>query len=298
MKKSYSLGLIGWRANSLAETNTSGQMLMAGLENEFKLLNHVNLHIIPLKWEMESNINLFFDNLSKLDFLLIRCYTLFPIIQEIQKAKNKIKYQICSFIEHSQKTMDYSFGFLKDRNPNCHIPFPYCKDFMINKPKNTKTILLDNSFIEGDDFSKKISEWIYPLIKENYKIYQLTKKNTIADFIEPIIECNYKEYMEKTSMIETFIQTHAGSYEHSVVDMVGRGIRTLIPIIDERIFVPQEIISDLKLPTFTCQQELLDIIKTPINIDLWNSKINKMTEMKKAVRIIDKHFQEVLMENK
>jgi hypothetical protein len=87
-----------------------------------------------------------------------------------------------------------------------------------------------------------------------------------------------------------------GTYEHSVIDMVGRGIRTLIPV-SSKSFIPQEIVDDLSLPTFTNQEELTKIIKEPINQMEWNNKIKLMTEMDEVVKIIDKTFQTIMKGN-
>jgi len=306
--KNYSLALIGGKSNTLANAESSREMLIAGLKYEFKQLKHIKLYHLPITYQQTIHNNLFINNVPKVDFLLIRLYTSSSIIKNIEKIRNKIKYQICSFIEHPQEMMDFSFGYLRNNNPDCYIAFPYSKEFMINKSKTPKTILLDNNIGTRCDISKKISRWLQPLIKENYKIYQLTKKETHksfikpADFIEPITMCNYKKYMNLTSQIETFIQTHPGSYEHSIIDMVGRGIKTLIPINQPEFrgigtFIPSEIVKDLELPTFNTQKELLKLIKTPTNINLWNSKIKKMTEMKQVIQIIDNHFQNILNKN-
>lgn len=308
MNKSYSLGLSGWRPNSLGEATSSNDMIFAELENGFKQLNHVDLHILPVTWgAMEKNSDIYFNVLPELDFLLLHIYNGYSVIQNIEKARNKIKYQICSFIEHPQEKMDFTFGYLKNFEPNCYIPFPYSKEFMINKPKIPKTILLESPHLLNGipmlkwDISEKLIMWLKPLIEENYRIYQLTTKKSIVDFVEPIIICNYEKYMESTSQIETFIQSHVGSYEHSIIDMVGRGIRTLIPENQLKnhtsTFIPTEIVYNLQLPVFTTQEEFLNIIRTPVDIDLWNSKINKMTEMKEVIKIIDNHFQEVLDKN-
>jgi len=297
----YSLGLIGWRANSLKECTQAVEMNYAGLEKEFKLLPYVTLHLLPLSGGGEwNNPNLFLDKIPNLDFLLIHTWNHYPPIDQIQKVKPRIKYQICSFIESSNQPVDYFFGLHRKQKPmDCYIPFPYSKDFMINKPKIPKTILLDDVGVCPDcrDISKEIAEWLKPL-KEEYQIYQFTKKETVASYIKPMLNTpTYEEYMNNTSQIETFIQTHAGSYEFSVLDMVGRGIRTLIPRskkLSRETYIQPEMVEDLELSTFSNGEELIRLIKEPVDVELWNSKINLMTEMKIAVRIIDSHFQEMI----
>jgi hypothetical protein len=108
--------------------------------------------------------------------------------------------------------------------------------------------------------------------------------------------------MEKTSQIETFILTHPGSYENSVIDMVARGIRVLVPIDQGTFkrydktegFVPIEIINDFELGTFKNKEQLINLIKKPIDNSNIEKHISMMTDMKEAVSIIDKTFQEIL----
>lgn len=302
MFKSYSLGLIGWTPYSLEQATTSQQMLCAGLSVGFRQLKHVNLFNFPLTWETQKNATELFKIVPNLDFILIHCGTRYSPVVDIKKIRSKVKFQICSFIEHPQRGMDFTFGYLKSKNPDCYIPFPYCKEFMINKQKTPKTILLNDSIYIEHDIAKKIGEWLSPLLSEGYTVYQLIKKSgklrttVFQEYVKHIDMCEYGKYMEKTEFMETFIQTHPGTYEHSILDMAGRGVKTLIPSNqlesnNAAPFIPQEMIDGLQLSTFTSQKELLNLIRTPLTT---SSKINKMTEMCDVVKIIDGHFQKVL----
>ena len=305
--RNYSLVLVGLRPPSLAEATSSGTMLFAGLEEEFKKLAHVNLSIHDLEYnprglEIECNAYKdpygFIERLPKADFLLIRCYTAHPVVQHIVHAR-QIKYERCSFIEVPQPTMNYTFAFLSRHNPNQLIDCPYNKEFMINVPKIPKTVLLDDDCSsyseEGRDISYLIAKWVEELTPE-YTFYQLTRDGkTNAEFIKPITMGNYKDYMDRTSTMETFLQVHKGSYEHSIIDMVGRGIRTCIPVYMEHgEYIDLHLIHYLNLPTFGNGLQLKKLLREDINKPEWDNKINKMTEMQKCVEIMDKHFQEVV----
>jgi len=308
--RNYSLALVGLRPLSLAESHSSGQMLYAGLENEFKKLSHVQLFTISLEHdphdpEIASNAYKdaigFLEKLPKVDFMLSRCYTAHPIIQKMRHARS-VRYERCSFIEIPQPTMDFTFGFLDRNHPNIVISCPYCAQFMINVPKIPKTVLFDDDCSsyseEGKDLCKEIAEGIRELTPE-YTFYQLSKDGkTCADYIKPVMMGNYQEYMERTSQIETFIQCHRGSYEHSVIDMAGRGIRVFIPNHSEwGLYINEGLVHQLKFPIFTEQhnyRELIQLIKEPVDKHHWDSRITHMTEMKDCVAIIDKHFQEVV----
>ena len=293
----YSLTILGGNCLSLEDSTNSSEKMLSGIYEEFKNLSHVNIKNIKLTAAIGKNYIDFFNNFEKSDFVLINFYTSFSIVKNIELIKPKIKYEVCSFIEHPQKNMDYTFGFLKKFKPDCYIPYPYSKKFIENKNKVKKTILLDDCINNKHDCSKIIGEYTKELVKEGYKIYQLTNKNTVCDHIEPIFKDSYKKYMDKTCEIETFIQTHPGSYEHSIIDMLARGIRVLVPKnMSEfnRCFIPEETIEDFKIKTFSEKEELIQLIKEDINRDQLNSNINKMTEMKDIVKKIDGYFQHII----
>jgi hypothetical protein len=180
--------------------------------------------------------------------------------------------------------MDYTVGYLKDKKPKLYIPFPYPERYMQNIEKE-KTILLDGQGQGGRCVLKEITEWLEPL--KEYKIYQLGG-TPLADYVELIETTNYKDYMEKTKRMKFFIQTHAGSYEHSVVDMMGRGIEVLM---FKPSLIPQEMTNDLELRTYTNQKELLELISNPREIEVKD----KMTPFSEITKILDKKFQECLL---
>ena len=298
MKKEYSLAIIGGDSTSLENSKNSSEQILSGLSEEFKKLKHVKIKNIRINADIEKNFFCFFKKFESTDFAIINFYTSCNVVKNIYLLKEKIKYKICSFIEHPQKDMDYTFGFLKNKKPDCYIAYPYSKKFMINKKKKEKTILLDDCINNKYDSSKIIGEYTKELVEEGYKIYQLTNKDTVCDHIEPIFKSNYKEYMEKTSEIETFIQTHPGSYEHSIIDMLARGIRVLVPKDMNGFkgyFIPKETIEDFNIKTFSKKEDLIELINQYVNIDKLNKNINKMTEMEKIVDIIDEYFKSIII---
>lgn len=302
LNKPYTLGLVSGKACSLNESHNSAEMLIMGLYDEFKKLNHVEIKLIDITLEQESNTDSFLKALPLLDFLLVRRYTNSSIVKNILLTKRKVRYQTCSFIEHPQSNFDYCFSFLKYKKTDYHIILPYIKKFMNNIPKTPKTILIDDCYENELDMSNQIIEWIHPLIKEGYKIYQLVENESkLKTGIIPLLKSNYQQYMADTAKIETFIQTHPGSYEHSVIDMAGRGTRVFIPNIDKILkrgfYIPLEIIEDLELPTFKNKDDLISLIQEPVDSIFWNSRIHEMTEMKLIVNIIDNYFQRAIDEN-
>ena len=301
----YSLCIYGVFSKSTEESLTSLERFSTGLLENFLKLDHVDLKTVDYDWRTELNPETTFDKIPKSDFLLTALYQL-SVLKNPHLAKTKVNYKTATFLE-TKSPWDYSFANLRETSPDHYIPYPCSKKFFKHKEKIKKTILLDDHNQEigfGKDISIQIIDWIKELVSEGYKIYQLTKKGDMpySKIIEPIFKCNYKEYMEKTSEIESFILTHPGAYENSVIDMVARGTRVLIPI-DQGIFkrydktegfIPMEIINDFELGTFKNKEELINLIKKPIDNSNIEKKISMMTDMKDAVSIIDKVFQDII----
>ena len=301
----YSLCLYSEFESSVEESTNSLRRYSTGLLKYFLKLNHVNLKIVEFDWKTESNPEKIFEKIPKCDFLLTALYTL-NVLNNYHLAKEKVNYKTSTFLEN-KSLWDYSFGNLKESSPECYIPYPCSKSLFKYKEKIPKTILLDDHNQEigfGKDMSAQIVNWLKEFVDDGYKIYQLTKKGDIphSKIIKPMFKCNYKEYMEKTSQIETFILTHPGSYENSVIDMVARGVKVLVPIDQGTFkrydksegFVPKEIIQDFNLKTFKNKEELIGVIKKPFDNSNIKRYISMMTDMEEVVSIIDKTFQEIL----
>lgn len=304
----YSLCLYGKFANSVEESLTSLERFSTSLLENFLKLNHIDLRVIQFDDTTELNPEKTFDKIPKSDFLLTSLYTL-NVVNNGHLAKEKVNYKTSTFLEN--KTLwDYSFANLRESKPEYYIAYPCSKRFFKYKEKIPKTILLDDHNPQigfGKDMSEQIVNWLKEFVDDGYKIYQLTKKDDIphSKIIEPIFKCNYKEYMEKTSQIETFILTHPGSYENSVIDMVARGIKVLVPIDQGTFkrydksegFVPKEIIQDFNLKTFKNKEELIGVIKKPFDNSNMKRYISMMTDMEEAVLTIDKVFQDIIINN-
>jgi hypothetical protein len=304
----YSLCLFGEFENSVEESTNSLRRYSTGLLEYFLKLNHVDLKVVQFDWKTERNQEKTFEKIPKCDFLLTALYAL-NVLNNPHLAKEKVNYKTSTFLEN-KSSWDYSFGNLKESSPECYIPYPCSKRLFKYKEKIPKTILLDDHNPEigfGKDISVQIMNWLEEFVDNGYKIYQLTKQGDLphSKYIEPIFKCNYQEYMEKTSEIESFIMTHPGAYENSVIDMVARGTRVLVPIDQGTFkrydktegFVPIEIIKDFELGTFKNKEQLINLIKKPIDNSNIQNHISMMTDMEEAVLTIDRVFQDIITNN-
>lgn len=261
---------------------SSRDMLVSGLIYWFSKKDYeiVTYNVNPLINGTQSPED-FLNDLPACDVLLLRLFTASWVVQNVQEIRERLGCKIVSFIEHKQDNMDLSVGFLKSTNPDIHIPFPYIERYMINKQKEKNTILLDGQEENTVCMLKEITDWLSPLAN-TYKIYQLGG-TPLAEYVEVIPKSNYKKYMENTAKMEFFIQTHKGSYEHSIIDMAGRGIKVLV----YPNLVAEEIITGLELPIYRNQEELIKLIE---NIEV-KDVLNKMTPMEEIVNLLDERFK-------
>ena len=305
----YSLCLYGKFSNSVEESLTSMERFSTGLLEFFLKLNHVDLKIAPFDWRTELNPKTTFDKIPYCDFLLTSLYT-DNVLYNLDLVRDRVKYKAATFLEN-KSCWDYSFGNLSESSPEYYIPYPCSKRLLEYKQKIPKTILLDDHDEKtslSKDISATIMNWIYDLTNEGYEIYQLTKKNDKphSEIIKPLFKCNYKEYMEKTSEFECFIPTHPGSYENSVIDMVGRGTKVLIAKDQGEFkrydkstgFIAKEIIEDFNLGTFSNKEELISCIKKPFDNSKTEKHVSMMTDMEEVVSIIDNVFQDIIKNSK
>jgi len=321
--KKYKLLILGYPVKNKRHINLCFSMLTYGLEQSFKQMEHITL--IESDYFIKTNKNysglsmpkLDLSKIPNVDFIIIINYHPFFTQENISLLKKKCK-KVISFLEIGELS-DFSFmfknaPFKQDKNKTEIIPAPYISDFYFNIPKESKSILLDhiylnawkNEKIKHYAWSKRIWNWLEE-IKNEYKIYSLISRSidlkcgnpknehlkVLPNWIIPIQATDYMDYLEKTQTMETFIITHVGSYNFSVIDMLVRGIKVLSP----NGAIPKYNIDRFNIPIFNNKIELLKEINTPINKKKWDSQIQKCTDMKKVASIIDNKIQGWLNES-
>jgi len=315
--KKYKLLILGYPVKNKKQINLCFSMLTYGLEQAFKQMGHVTL--IESDYFTKTNKNysglsmpkLDLSKIPNVDFIIVINYHPFFTQENISLLKKKCK-KVISFLEIGELS-DFSFmfkntSFKQDKDKTEIISAPYISNFYSNVPKESKSILLDHIYLNAwkNDkinhyaWSKRIWTWLEE-IKNEYKIYSLISRSielkcgnpkeehlkTLPKWIIPIQATNYIDYLKKTQTMETFIVTHVGSYNFSVIDMLVRGIRVLSPV----EAIPKFNIDRFNIPIFNNRIELLRLINAPINKDKWNNQIQKCTGMKKVVSIIDNKIQ-------
>lgn len=274
----------------------SNQMLAWGLWEEFSKLPHVTMTY--------QNSDLPLGPQPSVDFTLLHCYFNAPIFKQLSTVRALTTKHIINFMELGldADTVNHNFTYLPWQShwaPTEQIKFPYIKSLLDNSQKSEKlpgSVLLDHSWpVEllrspSELWCSKLHGWLEPL-KDSRVIGQLRRNNigndAPPDWVRSIPESSYPEYLAQTAPYENFVLTHPGSYEHSVLDMLARGTRVLVPT-QGKPFVPQTLVNQLKLPTFQTREELIMLLNSPLE-DNWRADL--LTDMPEVVRRIDAYCQ-------
>jgi len=305
--KPYKLTILGYPVENPSKISHCFGMLTYGLQQEFSKLSHVDLEIFEIKNPYSIS-----NDIPQSDFILATSWgSFFRHQPSIDIIRSKCKY-FCSFLEIAEPC-DFSFIFIEQLHnskitKHLTIPAPYTPELYPQEIKESKTILIDHldtilidkkipeNKWEKLDWTKQIYKWLEPL-KEEYKIYAFYaswyKKillPEIPSYITPIPLTNFVDYVKFTSKIEQFITPCNESYSYTVLDMLVMGLRILVP----PEFLPKYQIDRFNIPTFKNQEELINELKKPINLEILNKNTEKCTPMNKVVKIIDTKFQELL----
>jgi hypothetical protein len=284
----------------------SPQMLAWGLRTEFAKLPHVTLTYQNSETPLRESV---------VDFALLHTYFESPIYSNanMQVLRKMTTRRIVNFMEtgweQSRSKVDYNFTFLPPQNdwsPSEQIPFPCVRELLDGnqQEKLRDSILLDHSWrialltSENWLWCKRLYSWLEPLsasrvIGQLRHSSQEEPTQTIPKWVRQILPSPYPSYLKQTAPYENFIMTHPGTYEHSIIDMVARGIRVLVPKCSRtgRTFARQTIVDGLGLATFSTQADLLALLA---NRNDEEKKIDLCMDIPEIVCRIDKYFQKEL----
>lgn len=286
----YSLNLISsftpWR------TYSSTEFYGNELKKRFEKLPHVTL-----KTQCFND-----EEYEPADFALIHAYFSTNVYANMEKLKAKVR-KVASFMEEPTPLADYNWYY---SDADCkfdyqgHMIFPpVVRSMLSNTRKEPNTILLDHDIVEFWYYRRADLDWnpriwkVMEQFKDTHKIYQLARHplDQTPDFITKIPHCDPEEYLRLTGGMETYVITHHGSYNHTAVEMMCRGIRTLVPVMDGIPFVPLTNVRMFQMPTFADEGELADRIRQPVDRAFWDKQIDKCIDMDGMVGLMDHTFQ-------
>ena len=308
--------ILGYPAESDEEIRHCFHLFWCVLNDALKLLPDVEIvHFDCRKYyypQPSAQPNLAFlrerpDEIPEVDYIIVNELDVFYTEETIGLLRTKCK-KVFSFLEIGE-LCDFSFIFYplyhKQKRENCKIlPAPYSGRFYKNVKKEEKSILLDHSaWLNNHDAlannyerSHEIYKWLDDLKGEGFKFYSMvygSKQGEAAlellpDYVVPIMPCPFLEYIERTNMMETFIVTHRGSYNLSVIDMLVRGIR----VISYPGYIPIYNTARFDIPLYEDKDTFLKKVRAPIDHQHWDKQIENCTSVQTLSEVLHDKFTE------
>lgn len=245
------------------------------------------------------------EEIPHVDYIIVNDLDVFFTKDMIDALKTKCK-KVFSFLELGE-LCDFSFTFYplahKQHPEKCRVvSAPYAGRFYKNVEKEPKSLLLDHSAWLGKDSgtidaferSHEIYKWLDEL-KDEYKIYSLVygaaqgklALSILPDYVIPIMPCPFIDYLAKTEKMETFVVTHKGSYNLSVIDMLVRGTRVLA----YPDFIPAYNIERFGIPLFWDKKTFLSAVRASIDKEHWNTQVNNCTSVLALSTALKEEFE-------
>jgi hypothetical protein len=273
----------------------SAQMIAYGLSQEFSRLSHVTLQCVDTE-ERAGDIR-------RSDFVLIHDYFDSWVYERLSDIRQATQRQVMGIFEvaHESALIDYWFTFRPSgRVPSEQIAFPCNRSLLgrtLSVPKISRSILLDHGWIEEGvrmDWCEHLYRWLTPLAPGRLVAQLRRADHETGDpppWVRSIREASYPSYLAETAPFETFLVTHPGSYEHSIIDMAARGSQVFVPSWEGRPFCHPSIVEELALRTFSSKAELLQLLSDD---PAPPRSASRFTDMPQVVARIDAYCQRVL----
>jgi len=187
------------------------------------------------------------------------------------------------------------FTFLPSSSPAAvEIPLPFdCGEFSLEAGHEPRSVLLDHAwqaYVSGpSDWTHEVYRALEPLAGTR-RIGQCMRYDMFnpPPFVEPVGPWPFRTYMAATAPFETFVVTHRGSYNGSIVDMAARGKR----VVARRGYVHPEMVRRLGVLEVDSGEDLVRALDAP-----WTPAPcvrDHLTDMRVAARIMDAWFRRLL----
>jgi len=309
----YKVMILGYPAKSDEEIKHCFHLMWSILNDALKLMPNVEIIDFDCREyynpQPSAQPNLQFiaehyDEIPEVDFIIVNDLDLFFRKDSISMLKTKCK-TVFSFLELGEMC-DFSFIFhplyFRQKEENCKIvPAPFNDRFYKNEEKEKKSLLLDHSawlgqqenIIQSQERSHEIYTWLDSL-KDEFKIYSMVygakqgeyALNIMPKYVTPIMPCPFLEYLRKTDKMETFVVTHKGSYNLSVIDMLVRGVR----VISYPGFIPQYNVERFGIPLYSDKDSFLSAVRTSVDKEYWNKQVEKCTTVQALSEVLNEQF--------
>jgi len=239
------------------------------------------------------------------DIALIHAYDSTVAVQQVSEIKKKVK-KVVLFMEEPKYELGFDHCYFYNQKylyakKGTYIHVPLVKDQYEVVPKEPGSILLDHDCqlfpdhgVSGNDWTEKL--WSFFDKNKQYRpIYQLERGPVShPDFIKKIPIQSHRDYLKATAHIETFICTHAGSYNHTAVDMAVRGSKVIVPVVPgtlHKTFVPECLIKDFNMVLVLNEQQLNVALDNSFVARRDRPAIDMATDLDEVVSIMDRDFK-------
>lgn len=289
--KPYSLLLVG--AFNSPRSNVSAEFFSEELFDRFAKLPHVTLrahHFCDEAYPVS-------------DVALVHGYSDTPAVRGVAKLKQRVGYTAWFMETYDAPGFDHYWFYNPDMNRDradvSFVPAPVVGDYYRRSVKLPGSLLLDHDLELFPAAGNPEFDWNRTLwaVLERYRsrfsrICQLARGPCPQrpDWIEVLPVQSHQDYLAATAGFESFVCTHAGSYNHSAVDMAVRGTRVIVPSAYGRTFVPRQLTADLHMELVHSPAAAIEACLQP----QWAARAMQTTDLEDVVRMMDQHFQGVL----
>lgn len=174
----------------------------------------------------------------------------------------------------------------------CRFPQETCK------AKDPRSVLLDHLW---PGHVGTPHEWSHDLLaalepyKDTFRFGKMLlhgdPASSLPSWVEPFPYRGYASYMKATEEWATFMTTHTGSYNSTVIDMLSRGTR----VITKTGAIPQANVERFGVPCFNTVQEMASyIVSHPYAEAEWAPRKALCTDIFDAARMMDQDFKALL----
>lgn len=285
--KPYTLGIFGHPVASLAVSCASSQMLTWGLVDGFARLPHAHALVFP--WSAQAIPEC-------LDVAVVHTYleNLPGLCERLRAARCG---RIALFLEAGSTLVDRSFlyGYGPPSPTRQHIRLPCPKEELHPQPKTPGTVLFDHMWPTPAALEtwRRCRDAAAPL-RDRLRFWQIERatepREERPEWVTPIPLAGFPTYLAATSDIETFVVTHQGSYNHSLIDMAARGTR----IVCYADTVAPALAADLGAVVVRTDEEMRAALLASPDADSLAAAIDRMTDLLEVTCIIDRWIQEGL----
>ena len=234
------------------------------------------------------------DGLVAADVILVHDYVWHLPKSMLEYLRSRCRL-LCSFLEIDPgQPYEVAFTLVPCGTGEREVVLPYVVERKVGGAISRKvpgSVLIDHCWQEfryGMPQWERTQEVVDLLAGSSRRVGRLIRSADEEDLLAPGMEAlgvmPFRDYLRRTAPYESFVVTHKGSYNGSIVDMAVRGVR----VVAFRGFVPQAMVRDLGVIEVGTIAELARVLDRPPDEEALARVARAPMGMDEAVRVIDK----------